>query len=181
MGDNHLSVIFDFNPINRNQKHYKVGFNFNINDNTFYVDFYNKDYSKIEEIVPLHLIDRLKALLNNIPNYQIYKNCSKCEQYNCSSNNFLLDLKSMSIGSLNLHSEYFGVIESVADGYFMYRLHNHYFDNKSFLYYKKSNNINNEKVLKTNWMNSHIITTELIHISESTDIASKLNKIVVFS
>ena len=37
----------------------------------FYVDFYNKDFTKISECTPLHLIDRLKALLNNIPFYQI--------------------------------------------------------------------------------------------------------------
>ena len=42
-----ITVIFDLNPLNRNQALYKAGFNFNTINNTFYIDFYKRDSSKI--------------------------------------------------------------------------------------------------------------------------------------
>jgi hypothetical protein len=183
--ENTITVIFDLNPINKSQKLYRAGFNFNIINNTFYIEFYNKSLSKIEDSIPTHLINRLKDLLNNISDYQIYKTCNKCDKYNYSSNVFKIDLRSRNIGNLSLHSEFFEVIQPITDGYKIYELYNRHDENHSFILYKKSKFENKKlSIVGSNGLiasDGNYIKTNLIKISDTTKLSDKLSKIITFS
>lgn len=171
--------MFDINNFGlaMSSSSYKAGFNFNTEYNTFYVDFYNKDY-KIVNNIPLSIMYKFKTLINNIPYYNFYKQCLYCKMYDCTTNSFNLDLKSTSIPDLKIKHEFFGACHPLSDGYRLYKLENNYIDNYSHITYKKTNNINYSK---NNWHNACKLKTHLIKFDNISELVPKLNKTVIFS
>ena len=158
-----IVIFFDLNSLKRSVKKYKVAYSIDMNDNSFYIDFYDEYYNKIEHQAPKFLIKRFKDMLNNNFNGQIYKYCQE-DHYNYSSNKFIIDLKRKNIDTLKVYFEYFKLLNNDCKN--EYELYNFYENNESYIYGK-----NKEK---------YISKTSIIKFSNKQDMLNRINKLVLF-
>lgn len=112
---------------------YKVGYSFDLTNNNFSIEFYDKDGLRIEKAIAPHLMDKFKALDKNLKTYRFYRKCNGCQKYHYSSGVFRLDLKTATLrfrDGLFVSSEYFGLIQAMERGsktpYRIYRVLNIY-------------------------------------------------------
>ena len=149
--DNRLVVIFPLDAIKgkKNQALYKVGYSFSLTDNTFCIEFYDKNNFRIDNEIPNFLSNRFKGLNTNLGFLKFYKECGGCHRYFYSSNNFVLDLQLNCVEISPLY-EYFGFAENYGgardDRYRIYRLVNWLQSKTSYLSYGVDNNISHVQI-----------------------------------
>lgn len=176
--DNWYQTTIDMTAIKKSQKTYKAMLFLNKNNNSFFVDFCEKDMSLLDKSIPLSILNRFKSYNKNIQSCQIYKFCQNCDNYNYISNTFNIDFKKQTIGDLSIDFESFYLILPVEDGYKHFKLTNKFKENKSELFYSKFNT-----ELIPRWdltFRTPQIKTSLIKFSNE-DMIDKLNKIILFS
>src|SRR5260370_42333140 len=138
--DGRVIVIFALYGLKNKGNHHKVGYSFSLLDNSYCIEFYDKELNKIEEPAP-SLIKKFKELNANLGDYKLYRLCESCLRYNYASNYFKIDLKNNQLDPWKVRSEYFGLIQNYGgakdDRYRVYRLFNFYGSGKeeSFLFY----------------------------------------------
>lgn len=183
--NNKFITIFDLLPIYKNHKKYKVGYEIDLYDNSFTVDFYNNDDTKLN-VIPVFLMERFQELKNNIGTFTFIRSCSACDSYNYYSNPFELTPRITSIGTLNIRKEYFGLSKMTKDGYKVYKLYNQYDSNSSDLFcgYK----INHPRAAKYNTvLGAHtkscqnISNVGIINFTNRDDVISRIDKLLLFS
>jgi hypothetical protein len=136
--NNRVTVIFPLIPLKKNGKGtdyksnflFKVGYSFGLEDNSFCVEFYDKNLFRYEKETPRFLIDRFKELNQNLKDLRFYRVCNGCQRYNYISFSFKIDLKNNTLKPWRLRSEYFGFIQNYGgaldDKYRVYRMTNWY-------------------------------------------------------
>lgn len=183
--NNKFITIFDLLPIYKNHKKYKVGYEIDLCDNSFTVDFYNDDDTKLN-VIPMFLMERFQELKNNIGTFSFIKSCSACESYNYYSNPFELTPRITSIGDLFIHKEYFGLNKMTKDGYKVYKLYNQYYSSSSELLY--ADKIKHPRAAKYNFILVTQTTNKqkfsdigIINFTNRNDVMSRIDKLLIFS
>jgi hypothetical protein len=95
---------FKLGKLHHKQKTYDVLFSIGLKDNSFYIDFYDKD-SLFDNSINISIINRFKEFDVNNGSYQIFRFC-KCNKYNYISNSFKLDYKNLRIKDLIINTEF---------------------------------------------------------------------------
>ncbi len=180
--DNRLLVTFWLNALKKHQINYKVGYSFGLTDNSWYVEFYNKDDVRFEIDSPQFLRDRFKELDSNLGSYKFYRHCTECRRYNYSTNGFALNYKKARINKLCLNMEFFGLSIPTDDGHKLYRLLNDYMSNKSTLMFGRGavDRLTYYDPAGSNY-GFQLLKTPLIKFTSSAETIDKLNKIILFS
>ncbi len=181
--DNRLLITFPLNALKKHQIDYKVGYSFGLTDNSWYVEFYNKDNVRFEIDSPQFLRDRFKELDSNLGSYKFYRHCAACRRYNYSTNSFALNYEKGVINKLCMNMEYIGLSIPFDKGFKIYKLLNDYMSNKTKLLYGKSADeepttydaSNSTKFMELLEMNS------VVKLSSSQEVAERIDKLIVFS
>jgi hypothetical protein len=131
-------VVFPLTAKGHTTIDYKVGYSFDLEEDNFCMEFYDKNLFRLEKETPTFLIKRFKELDKNQGALKFYRQCNSCNRYNYSSNNFSLFLKErMVMPGYKVRSEYFGLIQNYGgtndDRFRVYRLLN-YYDSGAYSY-----------------------------------------------
>jgi hypothetical protein len=163
--DNNILRIFYSLPSLSFKIKYKVCYSINIEDNSIYVDFYNK---KLLTKISIELLKDFRNFDNNLKLYRFYKYCDNCETYSYSSNSFAIDYKNCSIGDLKINEEIFSLYHN---NKLKYRLYNNYEKEVSSILYGE---------FAPNWY-TKILQVPLLKFSTQDKMIEKINKLIVFS
>lgn len=177
-----MLVVFWLRALKKHQIDYKVGYSFGLTDNSWYVEFYNKDDVRFEIDSPKFLRDRFKELDSNLGAYKFYRHCGQCRRYNYSTNSFALNYEKGAINKLCMNMEYVGLSIPSDDGYKVYRLLNDYMSNRSTLMFGRSKSedlITYSPIASTN--NLEVLQTSIIKFSSAAETVDRLGKIILFS
>lgn len=145
-------ILFPLNSSKKNVASYKVGYSFNLDDNLFCINFYDKNLFPLEKAVPLFLINRFKELNYNLISYKFLKTCSNCQKYMNNTNNIELDFSTNKINNIKMVREIFGFSQKYNEDMFnIYILDNNYkfneySTNKSFIWHWTSWNMNDANI-----------------------------------
>jgi len=189
--DNKLVVLFPLDAIKgkgrKDHGNYKVGYAFSFLDNTFCIEFYDKNNFRIENEIPAFLLARFRELNKNLTSLKFYKECGTCHRYFYSSNNFVLDLQSTCV-EINPFYEFFGFAENYGgaqdDRYRIYRLVNWLQSKTSYLSYGIDKNIshvliyNHRPVLLSGYTS---LDLPLIKFVSKKDTLKRIKKLITFS
>lgn len=174
-----MVVIFRMDGIKKGQSNFKVGYSFSLQDNSCFIEFYNKEDVRMDDS-PTHLRKRFKELDKNLKEYKFYKSCECCRNYNYSSGPLAFSL-SGTIGQIDIALEYFGLVLPVGKEFRVSKLTNNYLTNRSsFTYSKEDNPV---------WANSDtgfgprdIIDVDgVIKFTSIEETISRIGKLVIFS
>jgi hypothetical protein len=181
--EDRLIVKFDLSSLNFSSKNYKISYSIGLNDNTWHLDFYNKENVKLKTSVPVSIIKKFKALHNNVGSYNFYKHCQSCFTYTYSSGPFELDFKNCTVSSLTVNNEYFGIADEIKNAkqekYKVYKIFNNFKDKSTTLMYS------------TSWYptvvryDSHMTMNDLIlpllKFNSKDEFLNRINKIMPFA
>jgi hypothetical protein len=190
--DGRLIFLFDLRALKKGQTHYKVGYSFGLEDNSYYIEFYTSKDKRFDDEAPDFLRARFKELDKNLLAYRFFKYCPGCSCYNYFSNNFLLK-KTLTV-QLGVETEYIGMHQPIDNRYKIYKLLNNYTDGVSFLIYGKHwsedmarddsdmlGNNPNPTNLNINGSKLELIQTPLIKFVSKQETMARLNKLILFS
>jgi hypothetical protein len=185
--DGRLIFLFDLLPLKKKQQHYKVGYSFGLEDNSYYIEFFTKDGKRFDDEAPDFLIERFKELDKNLLAYRFFKYCPNCSCYNYFSNNFLL--KKIYTRSLDVETEYIGMSQPIVNKYKIYKLLNNYTDGVSSLIFGRhwAKEIARDDSGGTAMIHSpagsklEIMQTAIIKFVSKEETMQRLNKLIVFS
>ena len=183
--ENRLLIVFRLDALKKKHIDYKVGYSFGYNDNSWYAEFYTKDDRRFDNDAPDFLMKRFRELDKNLLSYKFFRHCGRCCCYNYCSNNFHLNFKEASTGSLTVETEYFGMSFKLdIDQYKIYKLINNYVDGKSKLQVGKHHSI---IVARDDWgmdpyyVSDGVIDTSLIKFTTKEETIDRIQKLLVFS
>jgi len=185
--DNKMVVIFPLTSLKGKVPNHKVGYSFSLEDNSFCIEFYDKNFFRYELEIPKFLMKKFKELNNNLGDYKFYRQCNSCQRYNYSSNRFQLDLKSSTIIPIKVRAEYFGLIQNYGgaqDNRFRaYRLLNIYesSDAQSYLTYFITNNILDVRDGASSPLLSTHLQLPLIPFISQGGTLKRIQKLILFS
>jgi hypothetical protein len=170
LSEDKLIVLMDLSL--KHKYTYNVSFTFNTNDNSFIVDFYDKNFSKMSKKVPITLMQGLQRYFSYLNSLQIYRSCNICKNYDYVSNDFKLDFKNKTIGDLNIKSESFHYHKKI--------------ENKLKIYSLFNDHAKKESTIRVYWDNQKYyndleIKTNLIHLNNNVNLKEKIEKIILFS
>lgn len=180
--DNRMLVMFRLDALKKKQIHYKVGYSFGLEDNSWYVEFYSQDEKRFEVDSPEFLRNRFKELNKNMKTYRFYKQCDGCSRYNYSSDGFQLDYQTQNIGELEISTEYFGLSLPTGNGFKIYKLLNSYTENKSVLSYCRG-----PSETQARWdmgfvgPNTNYLETSVIKFSSAKETTERIGKLIIFT
>jgi len=179
--DNRLLLIFRMNGRSKKEQNYKVGYSFDLDDNSWYIDFFMMEDVRFNNTVPNYLRTRFRNLDANLPKYRFYKSCLKCSRYECATNFFTLNFKTCKV-DLHLAHEYFGLIQSLDKGlYRICKLSNNYTVNQSSITYYRSETAVWARSDCGLRMNNDIQVPGIIKFSSNDETMNRINKLIVFS
>lgn len=180
--DNRLLVVFRLDALKKHQIDYKVGYSFSLEDNSWYVEFFNQDDKRFETDSPLFLRDRFKELDKNLGGYKFYRHCTWCKRYNYSTNTFYLNYKTGMVDKMCMNMEYVGLSTPVDKGYKIYRLLNDYMSSKTTLMYGKQRNEESTKYdFSVGVKFLDILETPVIKFTSAQETVDRLGKLIIFS
>lgn len=188
--ENNMTVYFPLEGINVGQKDYKVSYSFGLKDQSICVEFYTLQGDKFYNVSHMFLIDRFKQLHTNLKLYKFYRGCTVCHQYSYGSQNFDIDLSEATYGDLKVWSEELTVTQQDQSGkerHRNYKLTNIYGEDKSYLYFWKSNwqnfDLNYLPPSSASYLILPIVPLNLVlGVKEFEDkLLEKLNTIITFS
>lgn len=181
--NNNILIKFNMYSAKRHTKTCQVGFYINLVDNSFHIEFYTKDDEKLENI-PMLLLKHFKEYNLNLSQYQFYNICKHCNNYECESNYFDINLNNLSnlnIGDLIISKETFCMYDKCQDGYLRFRLVNDFESNKSFLKICETNTNNPRNISDLVTVKNHnIYEIDLINFSSKEAMINKFNKLLPF-
>ena len=187
--ENRLVVVFPLEAMKgkKNQAHYKVGYSFSLADNTFCIEFYDKNNFRLDNEAPDFLRNRFKELSKNLGLLKFYKECGVCHRYFYFSSNFVLDFRSNFI-EIKPYFEYFGFAENYGgaqdDRYRIYRLVNRLQNNTSQITYGVDGNISHTQldihrpVLLSGYTSLEL---PLIKFVSKKETLRRIKKLIIFS
>lgn len=187
--NNRLVVIFPLDAIKgkKNQALYKVGYSFSLTDDTFCIEFYDKNNFRLINEIPNFLLNRFRELNKNLRLLKFYKECGSCQRYFYSSSSFVLNLSSNSV-EIDLFYEYFGFAENFGGAqdnrYRIYRLINWLQDKSSRLTYGVDNNILHSQpdIHRPILLNGYTsLDLPLIKFVSKKDTLKRIKKLITFS
>ena len=120
--NNKMVVIFRLEPLRRKHIVYQIGYCFDIESQSFSIEFYTQDHIRFEKDVPLFLLDRFRELDKNLKSYRIHKNCMMCRRYHYSSGKLIFDYKNCLVSGMEIELERIGLSQLTTNGYRIYRL-----------------------------------------------------------
>jgi len=181
-----LLIKIDLKSLKKGQKHYKVGYSIDCDNNDFCIEFFDQTGKQWhDKESSLFLIDRFKKLDKNHGSYSIIKYCNICNKYCYNSNLFDLDYKTANLGELSVRGEYGCFFKPYDDGYKAYKLHSFYDKEESTFDIIKISNECLQSLRHKNvdsQMGNSLIKTHVIKFGESqNEIIDKLNTLVIFS
>lgn len=86
-----LAAIFVMKEMKLNQPDYEVGYVFDMDSNTFHIEFYN-EWDQTNQ-VGVHMLDKFKDFHKNLGVCKFIRRCSSCNRYTMTSTHFQLDFK----------------------------------------------------------------------------------------
>jgi hypothetical protein len=89
--ENRLVFVFVMKEMKLNQSDYEIGYSFNIDDNTFQIEFYN-EWDQTNQ-VGVHMLNKFKEFHKNLGACRFYRRCTFCNRYCMTSTSFTLDFK----------------------------------------------------------------------------------------
>ena len=182
--DKRLLIKFPLDALKKGQVDYKVGYSFGLEDNSWYIEFYNKVNARFDNEAPSYLIDRFKELNKNLAEYHFYRSCP-CACYYYRSNPFKLEFKSSNIGELEVHAEYIGVSQMLDEhkekSFKNFVLINDYLAGKSSFVLEKSASPLNVRYDHVHVPNESYTQTSLIKFTNKEETMERLKKLLVFS
>ena len=184
--DDRLVFIFRMNALNKGQSFAKVGYSIDANDNSIYIEFYNKNGEKFENESPEWLRIRFWELDKNLKGYKFYRECYNvgCKRYMYDSNSFIINYKSCNMGDLSIKSEHIGLCQSVDDGYKIFKMYNDFTTNKTNLtVFKDSTDLwaMVNSGIPFYGANATDLSLPIIKFSSREETTERLSKLIVFS
>lgn len=166
---------------------FRVGYSFSWTEDTFQIEFYDKNGFRLNGAVPNFLIERFKELNANLGPLKFFKECGSCHRYFFSSNSFILDLPGGSV-QIDPLCEYVGFVENTTEAgevsYRIYRLLTWINNNTSILYYGVDRDISNVRFSQSSPLllsNYESLTLPLINFVSEKETLERLKKLIVFS
>jgi hypothetical protein len=187
-----LTIIFPLNLLKARSKtvDYKVGYSFGLTDNSFYIDFYDKNMFKLDHQIPLQLIRRFQELNVNLATYKFIKDCNTCKRYRFITNKLSLLFPQGILYPKELEiQEFFGFTQPYGGAqdnrFWIYHLSN--LDDQSILEYWISSNITEatfepepkfSNVKADSWQQ---LILPLIPFSSPEKTLKRIQKLIIFS
>lgn len=178
--DGRYLILFDMKGIKK-QKDYKIGFSFDKNNSEFYIEFYTKDDNKLNQSVPIDLINRFKEFYINLANFRFYRTCESCRKYTCASEIIDLDFNTKMINDILVEYEYFGLSMKSGKQHKIFRLLNFNADNTSLLTCFKSES---EDATLTGYKIPHdaeVIKLPMIKFVSMKETTNRVHRLLTFS
>lgn len=177
--DGRIVFIFRMDGIKRGQSNFKVGYSFGLQDNSCFIEFYNKENVKMNDS-PLHLLKKFKQLDKDIKEYNFYKICESCCNYNYYSNTFTFSFNGL-IDNIIVANEYFGLVLPFGNKFKISKLTNNLLTNKSSFTYSKEDN---SYLARPNIGYSFLEVINIDNIIKFTSIEEtidRISKLIIFS
>jgi len=149
----------------------KISYNFNINTNEFYVDFYDKK-GNIQNKVSLSQLKAVKNYNDNMQFYNMYRNCDYCGCYNKLSQEFKMNFEN-NIIDLEIYLESFYIYYD--DKQKSCKLTNYYESNESEIRFKSNLMGKNLSDMKQS-----IFTTPMIPFVDTKSTLARIEKLFLF-
>lgn len=177
--NNRFVATFDLKGIKKGQKSYKFAYSIDLEDNSFFIEFYNNDgVHWFNNYVPTWLLDRYQKLDQNHGKYRFQKYCNICQKYNYTSNIFALNYKSLIIDDLKINVEVIGSYKKSNDSgsYNVYDVVNYYDINETWYSVHKC-----PEGGICQYKSEHVIKVSMIAISTIDNLTNRIDKLMVFS
>jgi hypothetical protein len=109
--DGRLVITFPMHELNKQAK-YIVGYSFDLYKNSFLIDFYDKNNTRLEKETPNFLMDKFRKFDTNLGHYSFYRCCTTCRRYHYTSTDFKFNFKTATLSAeLDVSTEYFGFVQ----------------------------------------------------------------------
>lgn len=183
MEEHRFLVFFALDGTKVGQKPYATAYSFNLLENVFQVEFYTKDKSARYETGHDFLIKRFLELHKNLKNFKFVRECTFCEMYAYSTQQFEMNLRSATFDPINVYSEHFGLVQPIKDGYRVYKLLNTYSENKSDLTFWKGNprDARFRQLAPASWQNPTKLYLPLIPFISKEETTKRLSNLIIFT
>jgi hypothetical protein len=114
--ENRIVIMLDMFSLLSGRDDYMAGLSLDMDNNSFYVEFFNKDGKKFDDATQLHLINKFKSFSENLGNlYSFYKKCMLCRGYSSSTSEFSFDFKTSTFSEIDIDCESFNFIIPMED------------------------------------------------------------------
>lgn len=176
--DNRMVVVFRMDGIKRGQSNFKVGYSFSLENNTCFIEFYDKEDIRMDDS-PNHLRKRFKELDQNLKQYIFYKSCETCHKYNYSSNKLTFSKGIMD--DIIIASEYFGLVVPHGSEYKVCRLMHDYHQSTTSFTYSKQKGMDGAYA-DGGFGTAAIVTVDgIIKFTSAEETINRIGKLVIFS
>jgi hypothetical protein len=173
--DNRLVAILDMKSLKRNQKNYKIGYSFSIEDNSFHIEFFDSTGNIINNVISTSLLAKFMELHRNLLFRHFSKKCNICKKYSLMSNDIVFDFNTQTISDLEVECEEFIFVTPADDQYKIVVMCNFYYPNQlSIIHFWRDVYDNNPNDRST-------LTLPLIPFVSSKETLARLNGLLIFS
>jgi hypothetical protein len=188
--DNKLIVKYNLLPLNQYETKYIVSYSFELDDNSFSIDFYDNNNIVPKKYVPLHLIHRFIKLSDTLDFYLFLRMCKGCNQYYYASQLFRMNYVKCYIDELVISEECFRLGYKLPNNMLRsFRVTNSPVKNITSVEYSQIDM--DEHIPKLSPYSYHFpqavhgdkrreITLNLIELSNPENFIERLNKLIVF-
>lgn len=105
LSDNELSVRLTMKSLKGHVPDYQVSYNFDLDNNSFYVNFHTEWDHTLQ--VPMHLIEKFREFHKNLKNYKFILNCEECERYALHSELLVMNMSNAQTSTIEIETENF--------------------------------------------------------------------------
>lgn len=180
--DDRLIAIFDMRTLKRNKKNYKVGYSFSLEDNSFYIEFFDSDGNIIDNVISTSLLTNFMELHKNSTLPHFSKKCDFCNKYSLISNEIAFDFNNQTVSDLKIEYEEFIFVTPTDNEYKIIVMCNFYYaDQRSIVHFWRDVNGNNTRNYYTFPNTRTMLTLPLIPFVSSKETLARLNCLLVFS
>lgn len=170
------------------QRQGDICYSFSLNDDTFWIDFCDKQGNEMRDHCPNSFLKRFIKLSSNMRIQYFYKLCDSCKRYNYISSSFVFDLKSGTTTAkfkeaIEIDTEYLGLFQKRENDYKLFRIINYFDKCKSSVEYgfdDKLDSLSTDSAIP-NEPNFYTLEMPMISFTSEEKMIDRLSKLIVFS
>ncbi len=180
INENNYEFLFSLGGLKK-QKDYKVGYCVDLDNNDLKIEFYTKDMNHFKNHVNTGIISRFLDFQLNLGQFRLLKRCESCDRYYYSSSYLDIDIKSATIGDIEIEDENFSCIKK-SDTSIAYQIFNNLITKTTEIsIYKIDDEFDATFGSIISARTKSSLDMPLLNFSSETEIVNKLSKIIIFS
>lgn len=184
-----INVEFSGYPLSSKSYKYTAQYHINPENNSFYINFLDKNKKLYDKSVSLNIKDKYgQFLASQTGGIRFYKECNVCRKYMYTSNSIEINHKKRIFEDIQVMTEYFCVGKKIKDNKIqVYKLLNNFMEDKSIVMYEKVESREFETMGRLNVAEKQLnglIDTFLINtasIENPEKLIEKLDLLILFS